>query len=154
METRKQKRKILPQSYFNRPTLAVARSLVGKYLIRENGKGTIAGKIIEVEAYVGTEDKACHASKGRTARTEVLFGPPGIAYVYLIYGMYDMLNVVTERLEVPAAVLVRAIEVDGRLAKITDWRFHSNHVCSPRWQMGRHCSTPPEMGIVFPGLAI
>jgi DNA-3-methyladenine glycosylase len=111
----RQKQGILPQSYFNRPTLVVARSLIGKYLIRENGKGTIAGKIIEVEAYIGAEDKACHASKGRTARTEVLFGPPGMAYVYLIYGMYDMLNVVTERLEVPAAVLVRAIEVDGRL---------------------------------------
>jgi len=111
----RQKQRILPQSYFNRPTLVVARSLVGKYLVRENGKGTVAGKIIEVEAYIGTKDKACHASKGRTARTEVLFGPPGMAYVYLIYGMYDMLNVVTERLEVPAAVLVRAIEVDGRL---------------------------------------
>lgn len=111
----RQKQRILPQSYFNRPTLAVARSLVGKYLIRESGKGTIAGKIIEVEAYVGTEDKACHASKGRTARTEVLFGPPGIAYVYLIYGMYDMLNVVTERAEFPAAVLIRAIEVNGEL---------------------------------------
>lgn len=106
---------ILPQSYFNRPTLVVARSLVGKYLIRENGRGTIAGKIIEVEAYIGVEDKACHASKGRTARTEVLFGPPGIAYVYLIYGMYDMLNVVTERAEFPAAVLIRAIEVNGEL---------------------------------------
>ncbi len=115
METRKQKRKILPRSYFSRPTLVVARSLVGKYLVRENGEGTIAGKIIEVEAYIGTEDKACHASKGRTARTEVLFGSPGMAYVYLIYGMYDMLNVVTERLEFPAAVLIRAIEVDGRL---------------------------------------
>lgn len=113
METQKQR--ILPQSYFSRPTLVVARSLVGKYLVRENGKGTIAGKIVEVEAYIGTEDKACHASKGRTARTEILFGPPGMAYVYLIYGMYDMLNVVTERAEFPAAVLIRAIEVDGEL---------------------------------------
>ncbi len=107
--------RILPQAYFNRPTLAVARLLVGKYLVRQNGKETIAGKIIEVEAYVGSEDKACHASKGRTARTEVLFGPPGISYVYLIYGMYHMLNVVTERAEFPAAVLIRAIEIDGTL---------------------------------------
>ncbi len=106
---------ILTQSYFTRPTLIVARSLIGKYLIRENGRGTIAGKIIEVEAYIGEEDKACHASKGRTARTEVLFGPPGISYVYLIYGMYHMLNVVTERPDFPAAVLIRAIEVDGEL---------------------------------------
>ncbi len=107
--------KILTYAYFNRPTLTVARSLVGKYLVRENGTSAIAGRIVEVEAYVGTEDKACHASKGRTARTEVLFGPPGISYVYLIYGMYHMLNVVTERAEFPAAVLIRAIEVDGEL---------------------------------------
>lgn len=106
---------LLSKRYFNRPTLIVARSLVGKYLIRENGRGKIAGKIIEVEAYVGCQDKACHASKGRTTRTDVLFGPPGIAYVYFIYGMYHMLNVVTERTEFPAAVLIRAIEVDGEL---------------------------------------
>lgn len=107
--------KILTQAYFNRPTVMVARSLVGKYLVQDKGAGTVAGKIIEVEAYVGTADKACHASKGRTARTEVLFGPPGMAYVYLIYGMYHMLNVVTEQVEFPAAVLIRAIEVEGRL---------------------------------------
>ncbi len=106
---------ILTQSYFTRPTLIVARSLIGKYLIRENGSGTIVGKIVEVEAYVGAEDKACHAWKGRTARTEVLFGPSGMSYVYLIYGMYHMLNVVTEQAEFPAAVLIRAIEVDGEL---------------------------------------
>lgn len=106
-------RTILPRSYFNRPTLVVARSLIGKYLVRQNGRGVLAGRIIEVEAYIGPEDKACHASKGRTARTEVLFGPPGIAYVYFIYGMYSMLNVVTEREEFPAAVLIRAIELDG-----------------------------------------
>lgn len=109
------KPRILPQSYFSRSTLLVARSLIGKYLVRKNGTTTIAGRIIEVEAYVGSQDKACHASKGRTARTEVLFGPPGISYVYLIYGMYHMLNVVTERAEFPAAVLIRAIEVDGEL---------------------------------------
>lgn len=107
--------RILTQDYFNRPTVMVARSLIGKYLVCENRKGTIIGKIIEVEAYVGTEDKACHASKGRTARTEVLFGSPGISYVYLIYGMYHMLNVVTEPAEFPAAVLIRAIEVEGKL---------------------------------------
>jgi len=107
--------RILTPSYFNRPTVEVARSLVGKYLVRENGRGRIAGKIIEVEAYVGPRDKACHASKGRTKRTDVLFGPPGISYVYLIYGMYHCLNVVTEREQFPAAVLIRAIEVEGTL---------------------------------------
>ncbi|HSL02250.1 MAG TPA: DNA-3-methyladenine glycosylase [Nitrospiraceae bacterium] len=108
-------RRILTRAYFNRPTLTVARSLIGKYLVRVIEGRILAGKIIEVEAYVGPQDKACHASKGRTQRTEVLFGSPGIAYVYLIYGMYHCLNVVTEREEFPSAVLIRAIELDGEL---------------------------------------
>ena len=106
---------ILSQSYFSRPTLTVARSLVGKYLIRCIDGREIAGKIVEVEAYVGSQDRACHAAKGRTRRTEVMFGPAGVAYVYLIYGMYHCLNVVTERAEFPSAVLIRAIELDGEL---------------------------------------
>ena len=106
---------VLPRIYFNRPTITVARSLIGKYLVRAIGGRTIAGKIIEVEAYVGPDDKACHASKGRTLRTDVMFGPGGVAYVYLIYGMYHCLNVVTEREEFPSAVLIRAIEIDGEL---------------------------------------
>lgn len=106
---------ILTCAYFNRPTVQVARSLVGKYLVRCIDGREIAGKIVEVEAYVGPLDRACHASKGRTQRTEVLFGPPGVAYVYLIYGMYHCLNVVTEREEFPSAVLIRAIEIDGEL---------------------------------------
>jgi len=89
--------------------------LIGKYLVRDREQGPIAGKIIEVEAYVGPEDHACHASKGRTQRTDVLFGPAGMAYVYLIYGMYHCLNVVTERKGFPAAVLIRAIEIEGCL---------------------------------------
>jgi DNA-3-methyladenine glycosylase len=106
---------ILSRGYFNRPTLTVARSLVGKYLIRCIDGREIAGKIVEVEAYVGSQDKACHAWKGRTQRTEVMFGPAGVAYVYLIYGMYHCLNVVTERAEFPSAVLIRAIELKGEL---------------------------------------
>ncbi len=108
-------RKILPRSYFNRPTLQVARSLLGKYLVRENGQRRIVAKIVEVEAYVGPEDRASHASRGRTPRTEVMFGPPGVAYVYLIYGMHHCLNVVTEREGYPAAVLIRAVEVASGL---------------------------------------
>ena len=111
----KTKHRILPRIYFNRPTLTVARSLIGKYLVRAIDGRTLAGKIDEVEAYVGSEDRACHASKGRTQRTEVMFGPPGVAYIYLIYGMYHCLNVVTEREEFPSAVLIRAIELDGAL---------------------------------------
>jgi DNA-3-methyladenine glycosylase len=111
----KTKCRILQRVYFNRPTVEVARSLIGKYLVRSINGRMLAGKIVEVEAYVGPQDKACHASKGRTQRTEVLFGPPGVAYVYLIYGMYHCLNVVTEREEFPSAILIRAIEIDGEL---------------------------------------
>ena len=104
------RRKILPISFYARDTLVVARDLLGKYLVRQLPNGIRAGRLIEVEAYVGGNDLACHASKGRTKRTEVLFGSPGRAYVYLIYGMYHCLNVVTERLDFPAAVLIRAVE--------------------------------------------
>lgn len=107
--------KILTRKYFQRPTLQVARSLLGKYLVRANDKKMTAGKIVEVEAYVGPEDRACHASRGRTDRTDVMFGPPGVAYVYFIYGMYHCLNVVTEKEGHPAAVLIRAVEVDSSL---------------------------------------
>jgi DNA-3-methyladenine glycosylase len=107
--------KILSRPYFARPTVQVARSLIGKYLVRVIDGRMLAGKIVEVEAYIGPQDKACHASKGRTQRTDVMFGPGGVAYVYLIYGMYHCLNVVTEREKFPAAVLIRAIEIDGEL---------------------------------------
>lgn len=111
----KTKQRMLPRSYFDRPTVTVARSLIGKYLVRVIDGRSVAGRIVEVEAYVGPEDKACHASKGRTPRTDVMFGTEGIAYVYLIYGMYHCLNVVTEREGFPSAVLIRAIELDGEL---------------------------------------
>jgi len=106
---------ILTRPYFAHPTVQVARSLIGKYLVRSIDGRMLAGKVVEVEAYVGSQDKACHASKGRTQRTDVMFGPGGVAYVYLIYGMYHCLNVVTEREEFPSAVLIRAIEIDGEL---------------------------------------
>ena len=110
----KTKPRILPRIYFNRPTLTVARSLIGKYLVRAIDGRIFAGKIVEVEAYVGPEDKACHASKGRTQRTDVMFGPGGVAYVYLIYGMYWCFNAVTRERGHGAAVLVRAVHpLDG-----------------------------------------
>jgi len=108
-------RTILQRTFFAPSTLRVARSLIGKYLVRAIDGRIFSGQIVEVEAYVGAQDKACHASKGRTQRTEVLFGPPGVAYVYLIYGMYNCLSVVTEREEFPSAVLIRAIDIDGEL---------------------------------------
>ena len=103
--------KILSKDFFDRRTVTVAKDLLGKYLVRAHKGREVAGRIVEVEAYVGPHDRACHASKGRTLRTDVLYGPPGIAYVYLIYGMYWCFNAVTEREGYPAAVLVRAVEL-------------------------------------------
>lgn len=100
----------LPREFYDRDTVEVAKALLGQYLVHRVEGIERIGKIVEVEAYIGEHDLASHTSKGRTKRTEVMFGPPGFAYVYLIYGMYHCFNVVTEASGVGAAVLVRAIE--------------------------------------------
>jgi DNA-3-methyladenine glycosylase len=100
----------LPRSFYEQSTLDVARRLLGKYLVRKHRDGTTVGRIVETEAYVGPKDRACHASRGRTARTEIMFGRAGHAYVYLVYGFHHMLNIVTEAVDFPAAVLIRAVE--------------------------------------------
>lgn len=101
----------LSRDFYNRPTLEAARLLLGKYLVRRWNGETLAGRVVETEAYIGRCDKACHAYQyRRTARTETLFSPPGTAYIYLIYGMYHCLNFVTEPEGEPAAVLLRAIQ--------------------------------------------
>lgn len=108
--------KPLPRSFYDRPTLQVARELLGCLLHRRLGDRLIVGRVVETEAYVGTEDRACHASKGLTPRTEVMFGPPGHAYVYLIYGLHHCLNTVTEGQGSGSAVLIRALEPVSGLA--------------------------------------
>ncbi len=99
----------LPHEFFKRPTLQVARDLLGQRLVRLENGTRLSGFISETEAYIGEQDQGCHAKAGLTARTQVMFGPPGHAYVYFTYGMHWMLNFVTEPEGTPAAVLIRAI---------------------------------------------
>jgi len=106
---------ILTRSFFEQDTLSVARELLGKKLVHNLDGQRLSGMIIETEAYIGTTDTACHASKGKTPRNAVMFGKAGIAYIYFVYGMHYMLNVVTEAEGNPCAVLIRAImPVEGR----------------------------------------
>jgi DNA-3-methyladenine glycosylase len=100
----------LTRDFFARPTLQVARDLLGMRLVRLDGDQRLAGIIIETEAYIGETDLGCHAKAGCTPRTQVMYGPPGHAYVYFTYGMHWCLNFVTESEGFPAAVLIRAIE--------------------------------------------
>lgn len=102
--------KKLPREFYDRDTIEVAKDLLGKWLVHQIHGEKRIGKIVEVEAYLGPHDLASHTSKGRTPRTEVMFGPPGHAYVYLIYGMYYCVNAVTQKAGHGSAVLLRALE--------------------------------------------
>jgi len=104
--------KILDKKFYNRNTLTVAKELLGKFIVRKIGDKKIVGKIVEVEAYNGPQDLASHASRGKTERNAIMFGHPGFSYVYMIYGMYYCFNIVTEDRGFPAAVLVRAVEMN------------------------------------------
>jgi DNA-3-methyladenine glycosylase len=121
---------ILSSDFYNHPTLTVARELLGCHLVRIFNGVRLSGFITETEAYIGESDLGCHAKAGRTPRTQVMYWSPGRAYVYFTYGMHWMLNAVTEAEGFPAAVLIRAVEVEEGLgvvesrrakAKRADW---------------------------------
>jgi DNA-3-methyladenine glycosylase len=100
----------LSRAFYARPTLVVAEELLGKVLVHETRSGPTAGMIVEVESYIGEDDPACHAAAGLTPRNAPLYGPPGLAYVYLNYGLHHLVNAVTEAESRPAAVLIRAVQ--------------------------------------------
>lgn len=114
---------IIPQSFYNRSARSVAQDLLGCFLVRRFGRFAVRAKIVETEAYCGHRDLASHASRGRTPRNAVMFGPPGFFYVYFTYGLHFMLNVVTGPEDYPAAALIRAAEI---------WRMPDAPACPAR----------------------
>jgi DNA-3-methyladenine glycosylase len=105
---------VVPRSFYDRPTLTVAEELLGKVLVHRTAEGMTSGMIVETEAYIGEDDPACHAAPGPTRRNAPLYGPPGLSYVYLNYGIHYLVNAVTEAEGHPAAVLIRALSpLDG-----------------------------------------
>lgn len=112
-------RVILKKDFFERKALIVAKELIGKYLVTKNGGRIFADMITETEAYIGPHDLASHSAKGRTKRTEIMFGEAGRFYIYFIYGVHEMLNIVTDKKDYPAAVLIRGTEKFSGPGRVT-----------------------------------
>lgn len=113
---------LLNRAFFDRDTLTVARDLLGKRLVRCSRGQRLSGMVVETEAYLGADDSASHAFRGQTPRNAVMFGPAGVAYVYLVYGLHHMLNVTTEAHGTPGAVLLRAVEPLEGIHRMTELR--------------------------------
>lgn len=157
----------LPVSFYNRPVLEITRALLGARLVRQWDSQCAGGYITEVEAYSGEDDLACHARAGRTPRTEVMYGPPGHAYVYFIYGMHWMFNVVAEAEGSPSAILVRAILPNEGLeviaqrrgrARPRDWTNGPARLCQAleidNRLNGADLTDPRNSLVIAPGLLV
>jgi DNA-3-methyladenine glycosylase len=156
----------LPRSFYDRDTVVVARDLLGKCLVLRSGDRERIGRIVEVEAYLGSHDLAAHSSRGLTERNKVMFGPPGYAYVYLIYGMYFCMNVVTEREGHASAVLLRAIEpvknVEGRTqgpgllcrAMRIDKRLNGHDLLSAEFYLAEPADSKPSVIVKRPRVGV
>ncbi len=154
---------VLPASFFESDVLDIAPQLIGKTLLRTFSNGTTqSGIITEVEAYKGIDDLGCHASKGRTPRTDIMFEKGGHLYIYLIYGMYHMLNIVTGPKDVPQAILIRSlhnVNGPGRLTKMLDINMQHNKLYlqnTQQIQIIDNClnlkyKTTPRIGIDYAG---
>lgn len=154
---------ILTSEFFRRDALDVAPELVGKILVRRLENGTeLRERIAETEVYRGEEDKACHASKGRTKRTEILYSESGLIYVYLCYGMHWLVNIITGEKEQPQGVLIRCGDIHNGPAKLTkylhiDGTFNGESICnnSRIWieddGARPELKTAPRVGIDYAG---
>ena len=136
---------LLPPAFYARPTLDVARDLIGKVLVHATSAGTVAGAIVEVEAYIGEDDPACHAASGLTERNAPLYGPPGRAYVYLNYGIHCLVNAVTEPEGAPAAVLIRALEPRDGLSLMRRRRVRGDGRAQPAIREDDLCRGPGNL---------
>lgn len=140
------KMKKLNRNFYNRNTILVAKDLLGKVLVHQMEGKKIKGKIVEVEAYMGIKDKAAHSYGGkRTPRVEVMYGKPGFAYVYFIYGMYYCFNVVTQKEGVPEAVLVRALEPIEGLEYMIYNRYKKNYEELTKYQLKNLVNGPGKL---------
>jgi DNA-3-methyladenine glycosylase len=152
--------KIVDYDFFRRDALLVAPDLLGKYLVAADSSGLRRFRITETEAYRGVEDLACHASKGRTKRTEVMFMAGGLVYVYLIYGMYHMLNIVTGVQDEPQAVLIRGVDAaegPGRVSRLLgiDKSFYGEDLTvSSRLWLEDGQAPAPESLVITPRIGI
>lgn len=158
--------KPLPRAFYDRETALVARELLGKWLVLRSGRQQRVGRIVETEAYLGPHDLAAHSAKGLTNRTRVMFGPPGHAYVYMIYGMYYCMNVVTEAEGHASAVLVRALEpvhdLEGRTqgpgllsrAMGIDTSLNGHDLLSDRFHIAAPDVEPPHKIVKRPRIGV